>query len=93
MNKYEMLYILDATATDEAKEATIAKIEAIVTENGGTVEKTDKWGVKKLNYPINYKAEGYYVLMNFECDPALVAELTRVCGINELIIRNLITKA
>lgn len=92
MTKYEMLYILDCALTDEAKESIIKKFEDLVTGNGGTVEKTDRWGVKKLQYPINYKSEGYYVLMNFEAQKTLVVELKRIAGITDGIIRRLITK-
>ena len=49
-----MIYILDAACSDEEKEALIAKFEGVVTKNGGVVEKTEKWGVKKLAYPIDY---------------------------------------
>ncbi|MBO5712778.1 MAG: 30S ribosomal protein S6 [Clostridia bacterium] len=93
MNKYEMLYIIDAGLTDEAKEALIAKFADVVNNNGGKVEKVDKWGVKKLVYPINYKTEGYYVLMSFESTGALVDELKRIAGITDGIMRRLITKA
>lgn len=92
MTKYEMLYILDASLTDEAKESVIKKFEDLVTGNGGIVEKTDRWGVKKLQYPINYKTEGYYVLMMFEAERTLVVEIKRVAGITDGIIRRLITK-
>jgi small subunit ribosomal protein S6 len=92
MTKYEMLYILDANLSDEAKEAIIAKFEGLVTGNGGVIEKTDRWGVKKLQYPINYKSEGYYVLMTFEAATTLVVEIKRVAGITDGIIRRLITK-
>lgn len=92
MTKYEMLYILDASLTDEAKEAIIKKFEDLVTNNGGTVEKTDRWGNKKLQYPINYKSEGYYVLMSFEAEKTLVVEIKRIAGITDGIIRRLITK-
>ncbi len=92
MTKYEMLYILDASLTDEAKEAIITKFEDLVKNNGGVVEKTDRWGVKKLQYPINYKSEGYYVLMTFEAATTLVQEIKRVAGITDGIIRRLITK-
>ena len=92
MTKYEMLYILDSALADEAKEAIIKKFEDLVTENGGVVEKTDRWGVKKLQYPINYKSEGFYVLMTFEAEKAFVEELKRVIGITDGIIRRLITK-
>ena len=93
MNKYEMLYILAADLTDEAKDAIIAKFENVVNQNGGKVEKVDKWGVKKLVYPINYKTEGYYVLMSFESTGALVDELKRIAGITDGVMRRLITKA
>ena len=93
MNKYEMLYIIDANLTDEAKEALIAKFADVVNNNGGKVEKVDKWGLRKLVYPINYKTEGYYVLMSFESTGALVDELKRIAGITDGIMRRLITKA
>ena len=92
MNKYEMIYILDTTVTDEKREALMAKIENVVVKNGGNVEKTEKWGVKKLAYPIDYKTEGYYVYMAFEGDSDLVQEMKRVIGIAENVIRRLITK-
>ncbi|MBQ3165894.1 MAG: 30S ribosomal protein S6 [Clostridia bacterium] len=92
MTKYEMLYILNAELNDEAKEAIIAKFEQLVKDNGGEVEGIDKWGNKKLAYAINYKTEGYYVLMNFTSDPSFVKELDRVAGINENVLRRLITK-
>ena len=92
MTKYEMLYILDATLADEAKDALIAKVEDLVTKNGGVIEKTERWGLKKLQYPINYKSEGFYVLMQFEAEKSFVEELKRVIGITDGIIRRLITK-
>ena len=92
MTKYEMLYILDAALADEAKDALIAKVEDLVTKNGGVIEKTERWGLKKLQYPINYKSEGYYVLTAFEAEKSFVEELKRVIGITDGIIRRLITK-
>lgn len=92
MTKYEMLYILDIDLSEEAKESIIKKFEDLVTGNGGVVEKTDRWGAKKLQYPINYKNEGYYVLMTFEAEKTLVVELKRVAGITDGIVRRLITK-
>lgn len=92
MTKYEMLYILDKDVSDEGKEAIIKKFEDLVTANGGSVEQTDRWGMRKLQYPINYKNEGYYVLMTFEAEKTLVVELKRVAGITDGIIRRLITK-
>ena len=92
MTKYEMLYILDATLSEEATDGIIKKVEDLVNKNGGVVEKTDRWGVKKLQYPINFKSEGYYVLMTFQAEKSFVEELKRVIGITDGIIRRLITK-
>ena len=92
MTKYEMLYILDASLSDEAKESIVKKFEDLVTSNGGTVENIDRWGNRKLQYPINYKSEGYYVLMTFEAEKTLVVEIKRIAGITDGIIRRLITK-
>ena len=92
MTKYEMLYILDASLTDEAKEAIIKKFEDLVVVNGGKIEKTDRWGMKKLCYPINYKNEGFYVLMTFEAEKVLIEEMKRIAGITDGVIRRLITK-
>ena len=92
MNKYEMLYIISNEIEDEAKEAVVAKFEKLVTDNGGKVEKIDKWGTKKFAYPINYNAEGYYVLMAYEAAPTLNKELERVANITDEVIRQMITK-
>ena len=92
MNKYELLFIIDNSAADEAKEAIIAIMSLLVTDNGGSVEKVDKWGAKKLAYPINFKEDGYYVLMNFECEPALIAEMERQLRINDQVMRHMVVK-
>ena len=91
MKKYEMLYVLDAALTDEAKESTVAKFEDLVKANGGAVEAIDKWGVKKLAYEIDYKTEGYFVLMTFDAEPSFIKELDRVAGITESVLRRHIT--
>ena len=92
MNRYEMLYVLKSEITDEAKDAVIAKFENLVVENGGVVESTERWGTKKLAYPINYKNDGYFVLMTFAAPTTMVAELKRVAWIQDEVIRRMITK-
>ena len=92
MTKYEMLYILDNSLADDAKEAIVKKFEDLVVGNGGKVESIDRWGTRKLQYPINYKSEGYYVLMTFEAEKTLVVEIKRIASITDGIIRRLITK-
>ena len=66
MKTYEMIYILDTAAADDAKEAIGKKFEDVITSAGGSIVSVDKWGVKKLAYPINYKTDGEYVLITFE---------------------------
>ena len=87
MNNYELLYIIDNDLAEEAKEALIAKLNGVVTDNGGSVETVDKWGTKKLAYPINFKTEGYYVLVNFTAPAALPSELERVMRITDGVVR------
>ena len=87
MNNYELLYIIDNDLSEEAKEALVAKLNAVVTDNGGSVESVDKWGTKKLAYPINFKNEGYYVLVNFNAPANLPSELERVMRITDGVVR------
>ncbi len=91
--KYEMLYLIDTSMAEEARDALISKFEDVVKNLGGTVVSTDKWGVKKTAYPINYKSEAFYVLMTFEAGAEAVKELDRLCGITDGILRRMITKA
>lgn len=93
MNSYELLYILNNDLADDAKEALIEKLNAVVTSNGGTVDGVEKWGTRRLAYPINYKNEGYYVLVNFTAPATLPEELERVMRINkDAVIRFLTVK-
>jgi len=91
MNKYEMLFIIDNAVSDEGKEAIVSKLSQIVTDDGGQIEKVDKWGAKKLAYPINYKNDGFYVLMTFEAEGSVVKELDRVAGLTSEVLRRVIT--
>ena len=92
MNSYELLYILNNELADEAKEQVIEKLNAVVTANGGTIDNVDKWGTRRLAYPINYKNEGYYVLVNFTAPATLPDELERVMRITDSVIRFMTVK-
>ncbi len=92
MNNYELLYIINNDLADEAKEALIAKLNGVVTENGGSVESVEKWGTKKLAYPINFKNEGYYVLVNFTAEATLPSELERIMRISDSVERFMVVK-
>ena len=88
--KYEVLYIIDATIGEEATAALVEKFKAMV-EAEGTLTNIDEWGKRRLAYPINDMAEGYYVLMNMETKPEFPAERERVMKITEGVMRCLTT--
>ena len=92
MNKYEVLYVIDAGMEDQARSELIAQFGELMTNNGATVEKVDEWGKRSLAYPINFKNEGYYVLVNFTAAPEFPRELERNFEINENIMRYLVTR-
>jgi len=92
MNKYETLYVLRADLNEEAVEAQAAKYAKAVTDVKGEVEKIDKWGVKKLAYPIDFKTEGFYVLMTFTAPSTLPLELERQMKIAEEVIRYIVIR-
>ena len=92
MNKYEAMYIVTPEMEDEAIKGVIEKFSGIITANGGEIEKTDEWGRKKLAYPIDYKTEGYYVLVNFAAAPELPRELERNFRSDEVILRYMVVR-
>ena len=92
MNKYEAMYIVTPEMEDEAIKGVIEKFSGIITANGGEIEKTDEWGRKKLAYPINYKTEGYYVLVTFAAAPELPRELERNFRNDESILRYMVVR-
>ncbi|MBQ6214993.1 MAG: 30S ribosomal protein S6 [Oscillospiraceae bacterium] len=88
--KYEVMYIIDPTLSEEATAAVVERFKALVEQNG-TLDELVEMGKKKLAYAINDQNEGYYVLMKFTSGPELPAEVDRVLGITEGIMRRLIT--
>ena len=92
MNKYELIYILDAALEENVRKDLIEKFNGIIAANGGEVTKVDEWGKRRLAYAIDYKTEGYYVYVTFTAAPELPRELSRNLGINESVIRSQIVK-
>ena len=84
------MYIIDPTLGEEATAAVVERFKALVEQNG-TLDELVEMGKKKLAYAINDQNEGYYVLMKFTSGPELPAEVDRVLGITEGIMRRLIT--
>jgi len=93
MNRYEMIYIIDTGLEEAARKELIEKVSALITGNGGVVEKVDEtWGKRRLAYAIDYKTEGWYVLVNFSAPAELPRELERNLQINENVLRYLVVK-
>ncbi|MDR1619508.1 MAG: 30S ribosomal protein S6 [Clostridiales bacterium] len=92
MNAYEVLYIITPDLDGEAVKACVEKYAGIITANNGEVEKTDEWGKTALAYPIDYKTEGYYVLVHFRAAPEFPKELERNFKNDENILRYMVTR-
>ena len=93
MNRYEMIYIIDTGLEEAARKELIEKVSALISANGGEVEKVDEtWGKRRLAYAIDYKTEGWYVLVNFKAPADLPRELERNLQINENVLRYLVVK-
>ena len=89
--KYEVMYIINPNFTEEQTAAVVEKFKALV-EAHGTLDELEEMGKRKLAYEINYMSEGYYVLVKFTSGPDFPAELDRVLGITDGILRSLITR-
>lgn len=91
MSKYEAVVVLSVKNGDEATQSLVAKFKALVEAND-TLESVDEWGKRKLAYEIDDEAEGYYVLFNFESEPAFPAEFERIANITDGVLRSLVVK-
>jgi small subunit ribosomal protein S6 len=91
VRKYEVMFIVKP-AEEEAINAVISKFENLIQNNGGNIEKIDRWGKKRLAYEIEDFAEGFYTIFYFTGEPAVVAELDRVMKITDEILKHMIIK-
>ena len=93
MNRYELTYIIDTALEETARKELIEKVSALIAANGGEVEKVDEtWGKRRLAYAINYKTEGWYVLVTFKAPAEFPRELERNLEIYDSVIRYLVVK-
>ena len=88
--KYEVLYVLNPNLSEEETQAIVEKFKTLIEQNG-TIDEMDEWGKRKLAYEINYLSEGYYVLVKLTSGPEFPAELDRILGITDGVIRSLVT--
>lgn len=91
MKKYEVIFIMKP-ADEESISATVAKFETLINNNGGNVDKIDRWGKRRLAYEVKDHSEGIYALIYFTAEPKAVFELDRVMKISDDILRHMIVK-
>ena len=91
MRNYEIMYILKADLDEAARKEVMDKLAAILTDNGGKVEKTDEsMGLRELAYPIKDQTKGYYVVLKVSMDNVAINEFNRLVRINPNVLRHLI---
>ena len=89
---YELVMILSPEANEEELTATVERISNYITEHGGTAEEPDKWGLRRLAYPVEEFMEGNYVLTRFSLEASNVSEFDRSLASSDDVLRHLVTK-
>jgi small subunit ribosomal protein S6 len=87
MRVYEELFILKPDAPEEEADAFIEGVKTLITAGKGTIDKAEKWGVRKLAYRVQKYNEGGYVLIQFSSTPELVKEVERRMRVTDLVIK------
>ncbi len=86
---YESVVVISTKIGEDKIKEIVEKIKKLISDNG-ELSAVDEWGKRNLAYPINYEKEGYYVLFNFKSAPSFSAELSRIYGITDGVIRTLL---
>ena len=89
---YETTFIVNASLDDGQTDVVIARVQDTITKNGGIITVLEKWGRKRLAYPIKKKTNGFYVNIEFEAPGTLIAQLERAFQLDEMILRHLIIR-
>lgn len=92
IGSYETLIVINAALAEEEIKALVEKFTALASANG-TVESVDEWGKRRLAYPINDLTEGYFVVVSYRAAADFPAEMDRVLGITDGILRSMTTVA
>ena len=87
MRHYEVLVILDPDLEERTVAPSLETFLNVVKADGGTVDKVDIWGRRRLAFEINKKAEGIYAVLDLTCNPSAVQELDRQLNLNEAVLR------
>ena len=91
LNYYETLFVVSPALTEEETKSVIEKFTALIAENGSVLS-VNEWGKRRLAYPIEKFNEGYYVVVNFQSEGDFPAELERLYGINDSVIRSIVIR-
>jgi small subunit ribosomal protein S6 len=92
LRDYEVLYIVRADLDDEKVQDAVKRVNTLIERSGGTVERTNLWGKRKLAYEVKHQKEGSYVLQDFQFDQGRVPELESALKITEEVLRHLIVR-
>lgn len=92
MRDYELIVILSPEVPDEEVPANIDKVSEFITARGGTMTEVNRWGKRKMAYPINHFREGNYVLTRFKLEPKVISELEANLKISEKVLRHLLVR-
>jgi small subunit ribosomal protein S6 len=87
MRRYELMIILDPDLEERTVAPSLDQFLNVVRQGGGTVEKVDIWGRRRLSFEINKKAEGIYAVIDLTAEPVTVKELDRQLNLNESVLR------
>lgn len=87
MRIYEELFIVRPDAVEEEIDAYIEQVKGVVASGGGTVDKVDKWGVRRLAYRVEKRSEGFYVLVQFTAGPEAVKEVERRMRVTDMVMK------
>ncbi len=87
MRHYELMVILDPDLEERTIAPSLETFLNVVRNGGGTVEKVDVWGRRRLSFEIDKKVEGIYAVVDMQAEPAVLKELDRQLNLNESILR------
>jgi small subunit ribosomal protein S6 len=93
MQEYELMVILDPEIDERTVAPSLDKFLNVIRNDGGTIEKTDIWGRRRLAYEIDKKTEGIYAVVNFTADSKTTDELDRQLGLSEAVMRTKVLRA
>lgn len=93
MRQYELMLILEPEVDERTVAPSLEKLLSVITTGGGSVDKIDIWGKRRLAYEIAKRSEGLYAVVNMTATPALAQELDRQLGLNEAVLRTKLLRA